>query len=149
VQVLERQERGRRRASGASVRAVARGRLRCGQVLSGWSRAGPWARADSAEVQRAEQQHAQEELRWKAVMRDAGTRWPYRRRSSGVRRNADTRGAEEHEGPAVGRGIKGAGRRRADVATACRENTRRAEGDAVWRLRTNSHGSSGTTRGRR
>jgi hypothetical protein len=35
VQALERQEHGRRRAGGASVRAVARGSWRCGQVLSG------------------------------------------------------------------------------------------------------------------
>jgi hypothetical protein len=78
-------ERGRRRAGGASVRAVTRGSWRCVQVLGGWSRAGPWARAGDAGVRRAEQRHAQEELRWKAVARDAGTRWPYRGRSSGVR----------------------------------------------------------------
>jgi hypothetical protein len=78
MQVLERLEHGRRRASGVIMRAVARGSWRCGQVLSGRSRAGPWARADGAEVRRAEQQHAQEELRWKVVARDAGMRWPYR-----------------------------------------------------------------------
>jgi hypothetical protein len=59
MQVLERQERGRHRASGASMRAVARGSWRCGQVLSGRSRAGPWVRADGAEVRHAEQRHAQ------------------------------------------------------------------------------------------
>jgi hypothetical protein len=61
----------------------------------------------------------QEELKWRTIVRDAGTRWPSQERSSGVRRNVDTRGAEEREGPAVERGVKGAGRRRADVATAC------------------------------
>jgi hypothetical protein len=34
-------------------------------------------------------------------VRGAGTRWPSRGRSSGVRRNVDTRGAGEREGPAV------------------------------------------------
>jgi hypothetical protein len=43
VQVLERQECERHRASGASVRAVACGRWWCGQLLSGRSRAGLWA----------------------------------------------------------------------------------------------------------
>jgi hypothetical protein len=38
---------------------VARGSWRCGQVLSGRSRAGPWARADGAEVRRAEQRHVE------------------------------------------------------------------------------------------
>jgi hypothetical protein len=33
---------------------------------------------------------------------------------------AGTRGTEEHEGPAIGRGVKSARRRRADVATVCR-----------------------------
>jgi hypothetical protein len=56
------------------VRAVMRGSWQCVQVLGGRSKAGPWARADGAEVRRAEQRHAQEELRWKAVTRDAGTR---------------------------------------------------------------------------
>jgi hypothetical protein len=56
------------------VRTVAHGNWRCGQVLSGRSRAGPWARAGDAGVRRAEQRHAQEELRWNAVARDAGTR---------------------------------------------------------------------------
>jgi hypothetical protein len=50
-------------------------------------------------------EHAQEELRWDAMARDAGTQWPYRGHSSGVRRNADKRGAEERESPAVGRGV--------------------------------------------
>jgi hypothetical protein len=74
-----RAERGRRRAGDASVHAVERGSWRCGQVLGGRSRAGPWARAGRAGVRRAEQRHAQEELRWKAVAQDAGMRWPYRR----------------------------------------------------------------------
>jgi hypothetical protein len=82
-------------------------------------------------VRRAEQRRAQEELQWKAGARDAGTRWPYRRRSSSVRRNADTRGAEEREGPAVGRGVKGSGHRRADVAIACRKVARSAGGAAA------------------
>jgi hypothetical protein len=43
VQALERQERRRHRESGTSVRAVARGSWRCGQVLGGRSRADPWA----------------------------------------------------------------------------------------------------------
>jgi hypothetical protein len=114
---------------------VARGSWRCGQVLSGRSRAGPWARADGAEVRRAEQRHAQEELRWKAVARDAGTRWPYRGRSSGVRRNADTRGAGEREGPTVGRVVKGARRRRVDVATVCRATVHRYGATRLRRTR--------------
>jgi hypothetical protein len=43
AQVLERQECERHRASSASVRAVACGSWRCGQLLSGRSRAGLWA----------------------------------------------------------------------------------------------------------
>jgi hypothetical protein len=35
--------------------------------------ADPWARADSVGVQRAEQRHAQEGLRWRASAQDAGT----------------------------------------------------------------------------
>jgi hypothetical protein len=128
-----RAERGRRRAGGVSVRAVMRGNWWCVQVLGGRNGAGPWARAGDAGVRRAEQRHAQEELWWRAIARDAGTRWPYRGRSSGVRRNADTRGdgEREGEGPAVGRGVKSAGRRRADVATACREVARSAGGAAA------------------
>jgi hypothetical protein len=95
------------------------------------------------------QTRAQEELWRKAVSRDAGTRWPYRGRSSDDRRNADARGAEEREGSAVGRGVKGTGRRWADVATPCRENMSGAGGAAVRQLRTDSPGSSGTARGRR
>jgi hypothetical protein len=57
--------------------------------------------------------------------RDAGTQWPYRGRSSGVQRNADARGAEEREGPAAGRGVKGARRHRADAATVCRATVHR------------------------
>jgi hypothetical protein len=67
-------------------------------------------------------------------VRDAGTRWPSRGRSLGVRRNVDTRGTGEREGPAVERGVKGAGRRRADVATACRKVARSAGGAAVRRF---------------
>jgi hypothetical protein len=125
-------ERGRRRAGGASVRAVTRGNWQCVQVLGGRNGTGSWARAGNAGVRHAEQRHAQEELWWRAVARDAGTRWPYRGRSSGVRRNADTRGAGEREGPAVGRGVKGARRRRADVAMACRK-VARSEGGAAAR----------------
>jgi hypothetical protein len=113
---------GTERVAGACARWRA-GVGGVGQVLGGRSRADPWARAGDAGVRRAEQWHAQDELRWKAVARDVGTRWPYRGRSSGVRRNADTRGAREHEGPAVGRGVKGARRRRADIATVCRCGT--------------------------
>jgi hypothetical protein len=69
-----RSERERRRAGGASVRAMTRGSWRCGQMLSGRSRTDPWARADRVEVRRAEQRHAQEELRGRAFAQDARTR---------------------------------------------------------------------------